>query len=131
MRHSLPDVPSPDVRRGLFAAVAAELIAAATRKSKAEIELLVAKRAVHARDGGRCTFVGESGRRREATSDLEYHHIRERARGGETSVDNLRLRCRPHNQHTAERAFGVEFMRQKRIVAAEALRHQVVERSAP
>ena len=77
------------------------------------------KRAVHARDGGRCTFVSESGRRCEATSDLEYDHIRERARGGETSIDNIRLRCRPHNQHTAERTFGTEFMRHKRGAAVE------------
>ena len=30
-------------------------------------------------------------------------------------IENLRLRCRAHNQYEAERAFGAEFMNQKRI----------------
>jgi hypothetical protein len=34
--------------------------------------------------------------------------------GEETTVDGLRLRCRSHNQYTAERTFGAGFMRQKR-----------------
>jgi hypothetical protein len=34
-------------------------------------------------------------------------------------VDGIQLRCRAHNQFTAERTFGAEFMRHKRIAAAE------------
>ena len=41
------------------------------------------------------------------------------ARGGRTTAKNLRLRCRAHNQHAAECAFGKGFMREKR----EAARH--------
>jgi hypothetical protein len=78
------------------------------------------KRAVWQRDGGQCTFVGDTGHRCEARGDVEFDHVTEFARGGEATVDGLRLRCRGHNQHTAERTFGAEFMRQKRAEAAEA-----------
>ena len=76
------------------------------------------KRTVHARDRGRCTFVSDHGHRCEATSDLEFDHIVPVARGGQTSVDNLRLRCRAHNQLEAERTFGAGFMQAKREEAA-------------
>jgi 5-methylcytosine-specific restriction endonuclease McrA len=72
------------------------------------------RRAVWERDGGRCTFVGENGRRCASTKRLEFDHVDEVARGGQTSVAGLRLRCRAHNQYTAEQTFGVVFMRGKR-----------------
>jgi 5-methylcytosine-specific restriction endonuclease McrA len=78
------------------------------------------RRQVWARDGARCTFVGENGRRCEARKSLEFDHVLEVARGGEASVDGLRLLCRAHNQHAAERTFGTEFMRRKRTAAIEA-----------
>ena len=34
-------------------------------------------------------------------------------------MSGIRLRCRAHNQYTAERTFGAEFMRHKRLDAAE------------
>ena len=77
-------------------------------------------REVWQRDQGRCTFVSEAGRRCPATRHIQFDHVLEVARGGEATVENLRLRCRPHNQHTAERTFGAEFMRQKRLAATEA-----------
>jgi hypothetical protein len=76
------------------------------------------KRAVWQRDEGRCTFVSESGRRCEARRGLEFDHVKEFARGGEATVDGIRLRCRGHNQWTAERTFGAGFMDQKRATAA-------------
>jgi hypothetical protein len=76
------------------------------------------KREVWQRDGGRCTFVSESGRRCEARGEVEFDHVKEFARGGETTVDGLRLRCRGHNQYTAEQTFGVGFMQHKRVAAA-------------
>jgi hypothetical protein len=36
------------------------------------------------------------------------------ARGGRATTDNLRLRCRAHNQLEAERAYGAYFMEGKR-----------------
>jgi 5-methylcytosine-specific restriction endonuclease McrA len=77
------------------------------------------RRAVWKRDGARCTFVSENGRRCEATKGLQFDHVVEVARGGEATVDDIRLRCWAHNQYQAECTFGAEFMRHKRIAAAE------------
>jgi 5-methylcytosine-specific restriction endonuclease McrA len=72
------------------------------------------RRAVWERDGGQCTFVSDRGHRCEARKRLEFDHIDEVARGGETTVAGMRIRCRAHNQFTAERTFGAGFMREKR-----------------
>jgi hypothetical protein len=68
------------------------------------------------RDEGRCTFVGAGGHRCAARRFLEYDHIAPVARGGKTIADNLRLRCRAHNQYEAERTFGAGHMTQKRQI---------------
>jgi hypothetical protein len=78
------------------------------------------KRAVLERDGGRCTFVGESGHRCGAVARVEFDHIDPVAVGGEATVDNIRLRCRAHNQYEAERIFGAGFMETKRDAARQA-----------
>ena len=75
------------------------------------------KRAVWERDGGQCTFVSDSGQRCPARARLEFDHADPVARGGETTVENIRLRCRAHNQYVAERVFGEEFMNEKREAA--------------
>jgi 5-methylcytosine-specific restriction endonuclease McrA len=77
------------------------------------------RRAVWRRDQGQCTFVSETGHRCEARKDVEFDHIDPFARGGQATVSGIRLRCRAHNQYDAERAFGAEFMRHKRLAAAE------------
>jgi len=71
------------------------------------------RRAVWARDVGRCTFVDREGRRCEAREWLEIHHEVPFGRGGETSVDNLRLLCRSHNVFLAERDFGPRFIAER------------------
>ncbi len=71
------------------------------------------QRAVMRRDGHRCTFVAADGRRCESRTRLEFDHVRPLARGGQTSVDNLRMRCRAHNFHEAERVYGKGFMTRK------------------
>jgi hypothetical protein len=63
------------------------------------------KREVWRRDGGQCAFKGEQGRCTE-TGFLQFHHVVPFAEGGETTVANLELRCRPHNAYEAERWFG-------------------------
>jgi 5-methylcytosine-specific restriction endonuclease McrA len=78
------------------------------------------RRAVCERDQGQCTFVSESGHRCSSRSQLEHDHVIPVARGGESTVENLRLRCRAHNHYEAERAFGAEFMRYKRQEARQA-----------
>jgi 5-methylcytosine-specific restriction endonuclease McrA len=72
------------------------------------------KRAVWERDGGQCTFVGENGHRCEARTQIEFDHVEPVAQGGQATVPGLRLRCRAHNQYTAEQAFGRDLMRTRR-----------------
>ena len=59
------------------------------------------RRQVWKRDNGRCAFVGAQGRCKE-TGFLEFHHVNPYTVGGQTSVDNLQLRCRAHNVYEAE-----------------------------
>ncbi len=83
------------------------------------------RREVWRSDGGRCTFVGEADHRCESRTRLELDHVRPVARGGLATSDTLRLRCRAHNQHAAERTFGAGFMDAKRreaVAARAALR---------
>jgi 5-methylcytosine-specific restriction endonuclease McrA len=63
------------------------------------------RREVWRRDGGRCVFVGRHGRCRERAF-LEFHHVVPYAMGGETTAENLQLRCRAHNLYEAEQTFG-------------------------
>jgi hypothetical protein len=72
------------------------------------------REAVWKRDQGRCTFVSITGGRCRWRRDLEFDHVVPVARGGEATVENLRLRCSVHNQYEAERTFGEEFMKRKR-----------------
>ena len=78
------------------------------------------QRAVWQRDQGKCSFVSDDGHRCQERKFVELDHVQEVARGGEATVANLRLRCRAHNQYEAERTFGAEFMRHKRLAASEA-----------
>jgi len=86
------------------------------------------KREAWKRDGGQCTFVSESGHRCEARGDVEFDHVTEVVRGGEATEQNLRLRCRGHNQHSAEQAFGAGFMKAKREEAKAAAAKRRVAR---
>jgi hypothetical protein len=78
------------------------------------------KRAVWARDQGRCTFVSDDGKRCPACTLLEWDHVTGVARGATATVGEIRLRCRTHNQYAAELMYGKEFMRHKREQAREA-----------
>jgi hypothetical protein len=46
------------------------------------------------------------GKRCGSTWRLELDHVIPVALGGETSVENLRVLCRAHNQYKAERVLG-------------------------
>jgi hypothetical protein len=65
------------------------------------------KRAVWARDEGRCAYVGSSGRCRE-TGLLQFHHREPFATGGRATTDNIELRCARHNALEAELFFGIQ-----------------------
>jgi hypothetical protein len=56
------------------------------------------KRVVWNRDGGRCRYVGPDGRRCTATSGLQFHHVKPWAVNGPPTVENIELRCGPHNR---------------------------------
>ena len=66
------------------------------------------KRAVYERDGGRCRYEDEQGRRCTAREGLEFHHRRPFAHGGDHSVDNVALVCKCHNGYLAEVDYGRE-----------------------
>ena len=66
------------------------------------------RRQLIARDGLRCTFTSETGKRCEARGFLQAHHEHAWAHGGSDTIDNLRLLCAHHNQLLAERDFGAE-----------------------
>jgi hypothetical protein len=78
------------------------------------------KRAVWKRDGGQCSFVSDAGHRCDERRFLEFDHIHPVARGGLATVENLRLRCRAHNQFEAERAFGRAYMEERRAQSRTA-----------
>jgi 5-methylcytosine-specific restriction endonuclease McrA len=77
------------------------------------------RREVWERDGGQCAFVSDHGHRCEARSRLEFDHVIPLARGGESTASNLRLLCRAHNQHAADRVLGRGFMDGRRAAARE------------
>ena len=72
------------------------------------------RRAVAERDGARCTFVSESGKRCESNTRLEFDHVTPVALVGSATLENLRLLCRDHNQHVADCALGKRFMDERR-----------------
>jgi 5-methylcytosine-specific restriction endonuclease McrA len=75
------------------------------------------RRAVWARDEGRCAFVGPEGRCAER-GVLEFHHVVPYATGGAVTVDLISLRCRAHNQYEADE-FGLRrpFVARERAAA--------------
>ena len=68
------------------------------------------KRAVWARDGKCCRWPLESGGVCGSTTRLELDHIVPLARGGTSTVSNLRILCAFHNQLAAKQVFGEPWM---------------------
>ena len=68
------------------------------------------RRAVSERDGDRCRYVDEHGRRCKERDRLEFHHRHPFGLGGEHTVRNIRLMCRSHNAYLAECDYGREAM---------------------
>ncbi len=79
------------------------------------------RRAVRARDGDRCGYVDEQGRRCSARDRLEFHHRHPFAMGGDHDPRNVGLLCLSHNRYLAERDYGQAAIRQ----------HQHLEKEAP
>jgi hypothetical protein len=68
------------------------------------------RRAVYERDGGRCRYVDEQGRRCEERDRLEFHHGHPFGLGGDHGVANVRLMCHAHNAYLAECDYGRKAM---------------------
>jgi hypothetical protein len=64
------------------------------------------RRAVRERDGERCRFVDEQGRRCSVRHRLEFHHRLPFGMGGDHSLVNISLLCRQHNRSFAELDYG-------------------------
>jgi HNH endonuclease len=116
LRHAIPDGDVSTVLDRALTLLVADLerrrcAATPTPRSSGEAEEhgryvpAAVKRAVWTRDEGRCAFVGTEGRCAE-TAWLEFHHVQPYADGGRTTLANLQLRCRAHNQYEAGLWFG-------------------------
>ncbi len=68
------------------------------------------RREVWKRDEGRCQWKLASGGICGCTSRLQFDHIRPLARGGTSSVENVRILCRAHNLEAARLVFGDALM---------------------
>jgi len=67
-------------------------------------------RAVWKRDGGRCQWRMPNGDICGSTHRVEIDHIKPRAAGGPSTIENCRLACKPHNGLAARRFFGDALM---------------------
>ena len=90
------------------------------------------RNAVWERDQGRCAFMSERGRWCSERRFLEFHHVIPFAWGGETTVENLELRCRTHNAYEGELIFGRVLRRgsAKARSVLESTRFKTSERTA-
>jgi hypothetical protein len=68
---------------------------------------------VRERDGKRCAYVDERGRRCSERDRLEFHHRHPFGMGGDHSPANLRLLCPCHNRHLAELDYGQAAIRRR------------------
>ena len=66
------------------------------------------KHAVHARDGGRCAHIGESGKRCNADRWVDVHHVRPVSRGGGNELGNLTTLCSYHHDLVHQTSFPID-----------------------
>jgi hypothetical protein len=89
------------------------------------------KREVWKRAGGRCEFRLASGEACGSTTRLELDHVVPRALGGPSTIDNLRVCCRPHNDLAAREVFGDAWMDRFRKESSAALAPDLRHRATP
>ena len=80
------------------------------------------RRAVRARDGDRCRFVDEQGRRCSERHRLEFHHRRPYGMGGDHSLENISLLCPAHNRYLAELDYGHAAIKTRQLSREEPSR---------
>jgi hypothetical protein len=64
------------------------------------------RRAVWARDAGRCAFVSSGGRRCGERRFVQFHHVQPYGARGKPTIGNIQLRCGAHNRYEAELFYG-------------------------
>jgi hypothetical protein len=96
------------------------------RQDSRDVPAAVA-RAVWARDGERCAFIGPGGVRCPETRYLELHHTDPWALFHESTPEVLSVRCRPHNRREAELVFGEKAIRER----AQRARNVSLSSAAP
>jgi hypothetical protein len=84
------------------------------RAVKPETVTAAVRREVWHRAGGRCEWKLPNGERCGSTVRLELDHVVPKARGGPSTIENLRLTCRSHNVLAARKVFGNAWMEQFR-----------------
>jgi hypothetical protein len=93
------------------------------------------RRAVRERDGDRCRYVDEQGRRCSTRGRLEFHHRHPFGRGGGHRLQNVCLMCRAHNAYLAKHDYGWDAMvrhrRSKSQVPGTAALHSTLFPSPP
>jgi 5-methylcytosine-specific restriction endonuclease McrA len=67
------------------------------------------RREVWKRDGGECGYRAPDGRRCQERGGIEIDHRIPFSLGGESTVENLQLLCRTHNQWRAFKSFGESY----------------------
>jgi hypothetical protein len=87
------------------------------------------RRAVRERDGERCRFVDEQGRRCSERHRLEFHHRLPFGMGGDHSLVNISLLCRQHNRSFAELDYGRSAIRRHFSREESVARFAVTNRS--
>jgi|GEM_PF-1788858 len=108
---SVSDAPTPgkEVERCLQGVSEAPSPGKGARPNRPAIPAAI-RHIVWLRDGGQCTWTHPDGSRCTERSMLELDHIEMWCRGGEHNAENLTLRCRRHNQFSANEQLGAEFM---------------------
>jgi hypothetical protein len=113
LRHAVPsgdpaqifaralDVLVEELVREKYAATAQPRVSRGQANESRHIPAEV-KRAVFIRDRGRCAFVGGEGRTCGERAFVEFHHVVPFGAGGRPTVENIQLRCQPHNGYEAE-----------------------------
>jgi hypothetical protein len=112
-----PAIPSAAGESALVGSQAREVARGAasfaTRSRRSRYVSAAVRRAVYLRDDARCSFVSPDGRRCDARALLELDHFQPWAKLGDAGVDNIRLRCRAHNQLHARESFGARHIEVK------------------
>jgi len=94
----IKEVQNPDFFSPPTSEVERDQVTPGLRRLRIPIPRAIA-RTVWVRDQGRCSYSDPStGKLCNSTVYLEYDHILPVSKGGQNRIDNLRLRCRAHNQ---------------------------------